>query len=81
MFFTGAAFPLRTEGLFSVCGYPVTLQGLMSPTHAISALNKILIMEMRLRDIIPEIIALIILTFIYFIAGMILFRNRHMTLK
>lgn len=81
MFFTGAAFPLRTEGLFSVFGYPVTLQGLMSPTHAISALNKILIMEMKLRDIIPELIALIILSVVYFIAGMIMFRNRHMTLK
>ena len=81
MFFTGAAFPFRSEGLFSLFGYPVTLQGLMSPTHAISALNKIMIMQMKLVDIIPEITALIILIVVYFITGMILFRNRHMTLK
>jgi ABC-2 type transport system permease protein len=81
MFFTGAAFPFRSEGLFSLFGYPVTLQGLMSPTHAISALNKIMIMQMKLSDIIPEIIALILLTIIYFLVGLILYRKRHMTLK
>lgn len=81
MFFTGAAFPFRSEGLFNLFDYPVSLQGLMSPTHAISALNKIIIMQMKLSDIIPEILALIILTIIYFFIGMILFRKNHMQLK
>jgi ABC-2 type transport system permease protein len=81
MFFTGAAFPFRSEGLFTLFGYPISLQGLMSPTHAISALNKIMIMQMELNDIIPEIIFLIILTLIYFFIGMILFQRRHMQLK
>jgi len=81
MFFTGAAFPFRSEGIFSISGYPVTLQGLMSPTHAISALNKIMIMEMQLKDVLPEIVALIVLTVIYFLAGMAMFRRRHMSLK
>jgi ABC-2 type transport system permease protein len=81
MFFTGAAFPFRSEGFFTFFGYPVSLQGLMSPTHAISALNKIMIMQMKLSDIIPELISLIILTLIYFIVGMILFKRRHMQLR
>jgi ABC-2 type transport system permease protein len=81
MFFTGAAFPFKSEGIFSIFGYPVTLQGLMSPTHAISALNKIMIMEMQLKDILPEIVALIVLTVIYFLAGIALFNRRHMILK
>jgi ABC-2 type transport system permease protein len=81
MFFTGAAFPLRSEGFFTLFGYPVSFQGLMSPTHAIASLNKILIMQMSLRDIMPEITALIIVTIIYFVTGMILFRRRHMVLK
>ncbi len=81
MFFTGAAFPFKSEGLFTLFGYPVSLQGLMSPTHAISALNKIMIMQMKLGDIIPEIISLLILTAIYFFIGMILFQRRHMTMK
>src|SRR5450759_2782366 len=74
MFFTGAAFPFRSEGIFTVFGYPVSLQGLMSPTHAISALNKIMIMQMKLIDIIPEIISLLILTIVYFFIGMILYQ-------
>jgi ABC-2 type transport system permease protein len=81
MFFTGAAFPFRSEGLFTLFGYPVSLQGLMSPTHAISALNKIMIMQMKLSDIVPEIISLILLTLIYFFFGMILFQRKHMQLK
>jgi ABC-2 type transport system permease protein len=81
MFFTGAAFPFRSEGFLTLFDYPVSLQGFMSPTHAISALNKIMIMQMKMSDIIPEIIALIILTLIYFIIGMILFQRKHMRLK
>ena len=66
MFFTGAAFPLKSEALFSIAGYPINIQGLMTPTHAISALNKTLIMNMDLSSIIPEIISIIVLTLIYF---------------
>ena len=62
MFFTGAAFPLKSQPLFSIAGYPVSLQGFMSPSHAISALNKTLIMDMDISDIIPEITAILILT-------------------
>jgi ABC-2 type transport system permease protein len=81
MFFTGAAFPFRSEGLFTLFGYPVSLQGLMSPTHAISALNKTLIMQMGFADIIPEIITLAILTIMYFLIGMVLFKRNHMELR
>ncbi|MBU0528605.1 ABC transporter permease [bacterium] len=78
MFFTGAAFPMKAKALFHVAGYPVSFQGLMSPTHAISALNKIMIMNMELRDIIPEIIALIVITIFYFVVGIWAFQKRHM---
>ncbi len=78
MFFTGAAFPLGGKELFAVAGYPVTIQGLMSPTHAISALKKTLILDMGIGEIIPEIVALIILTVIYFFVGVWLFRRKHM---
>jgi ABC-2 type transport system permease protein len=40
MFFTGAAFPLKSAALFTIAGYPINIPGLMTPTHAISALNK-----------------------------------------
>jgi ABC-2 type transport system permease protein len=78
MFFTGAAFPIDGKALFFIFGYPVSLQGLMSPTHAIQALKKIMIMGMDLQEIIPEIIAILVLTIIYFVIGLWAFSRRHM---
>lgn len=46
MFFSGAVFPLKSDTLFTLAGYPINIQGLMTPAHAISALNKTLIMNM-----------------------------------
>jgi ABC-2 type transport system permease protein len=80
MFFTGAAFPLKSEALFTLAGYPVTVQGLMTPVHAISALNKALVMNMNLLSILPEILAILLLTLLYFIIGAMIFRQRHLKL-
>jgi ABC-2 type transport system permease protein len=80
MFFTGAAFPLKSDALFTIAGYPLNIQGLMTPTHAISALNKTLIMNMDISSILPEIIAIIVLTVVYFIIGAIIFNYRHLKL-
>jgi ABC-2 type transport system permease protein len=80
MFFTGAAFPLKSDALFTIAGYPINIQGLMTPTHAISALNKTLIMNMDISSIIPEIISIIVLTMIYFLIGGIIFKQRHLKL-
>jgi ABC-2 type transport system permease protein len=81
MFFTGAAFPIKSETLFSIAGYPVTLQGLMTPSHAISALNKTLIMNMDITSILPEIISILVLTLLYFIIGAAIFKRRHLKLN
>ena len=78
MFFTGAAFPLKSRELFTIAGYPVNLQGLMSPTHAVSALNKTMIMGMDLADVLPEIISILVLTVLYFLVGGMIFRYRHL---
>ena len=81
MFFTGAAFPLDAKELFTIAGYSVTLPGLMSPSHAIIALRKILILDMGLKDVVPEIIAVILLTIIYFLIGIWAFKARHMKVE
>jgi len=80
MFFTGAAFPMKSNALFTIAGYPINFQGLMTPTHAISALNKTLVMNMSIGSIIPEIISIIILTIIYFLIGAFIFQRRHLRL-
>ena len=80
MFFSGAAFPLEGKELFSLFGYPISWQGLMSPTHAITALKKVWLMEMGFNDIIPELVALVILTTLYFLIGIWIFKRKHMRL-
>ncbi|NLA49460.1 MAG: hypothetical protein GX876_08365 [Bacteroidales bacterium] len=64
--------------MFTIVGYPVNIQGLMTPTHAISALNKTLIMNMDISNIIPEIISIVVLTIFYFFIGGIIFKRRHL---
>jgi len=81
MFFTGAAFPIKSEALFTVAGYPLSAQSLMSPVHAISALNKTLVLNMNFKSILPEIGAILVLTVIYFLAGAVIFNHRHMRLN
>ena len=81
MFFTGAAFPIQSAPLCTIAGYPVTIQGLMSPTHAIAALNKVMILGLGLRDILPELAALLAITLLYFIIGVWAFRRRHMKVE
>ncbi|MEA1898122.1 MAG: ABC transporter permease [Bacteroidota bacterium] len=78
MFFSGAAFPIKAKELFSIAGYPISWQSLMSPSHAISALNKIWIMGMDFKDIMPELIALLLISILYFLIGAWLFNYRHM---
>jgi hypothetical protein len=81
MFFTGAAFPMKGKELFVLGDYPITLQGFMSETHAVSALKKVLILGMDVQDIIPEIAALIVLTILYFMIGIWAFQQKHMQVQ
>jgi ABC-2 type transport system permease protein len=81
MFFTGAAFPIKSTPICTVAGYPLTIQGLMSPTHAISALNKAMILGLGWVDIMPEIAALCVVTAVYFAIGVWAFRRRHMKVE
>jgi ABC-2 type transport system permease protein len=78
MFFTGAAFPMRAHEFFHVGNYGISVMSLLSPSHAVSALNKVLIMKAGFCDIVPELTCMVILTLVYFAAGAWIFRRRHM---
>jgi ABC-2 type transport system permease protein len=78
MFFTGAVFPISSTTLFSFMEYDFQLHALMSPTHAISALNKVLVLGSPVKSTLPEIICLIGLTIIYYLVGMYIFGRRHL---
>ncbi len=81
MFFTGAAFPLEGKPLFTIGGYAITVQGIMSPTHAVVAVKKILIMGAGLGDVLPELTALTIITVLYWLIGAGVFYRRHMRVE
>jgi ABC-type multidrug transport system permease subunit len=78
MFFTGAMFPIHVKPWFTVGGYPVSVIGLMSPTHAVTALQKLLIMQEGWSAVVPEMTALSLLCILYFALGTRVYRLRHM---
>jgi ABC-type multidrug transport system permease subunit len=78
MFFTGAMFPMNIKPLFTMGSYPISPISLMSPTHAVSALNKLLIMQEGFQAIVPEMVCLTLLSAIYFLLGIWFYKKRHM---
>ncbi len=78
MFFTGAAMPVSGGTLFTIGSFDFNVNGILAPSHAISALNKVLVMGHEPARAIPDISALVILTVIYFILGVWIFNKRHM---
>ena len=81
MFFSGAAFPISPEAWFYLGDYGVSWQTLMSAAPAISALQKISIMGVGLRDVEGELLALTLMTIIYFLIGLWGFQRRHLRTK
>ena len=78
MFFSGAAFPISPKAWFYLGDYGVSWQTLMSPAPAISALQKISIMGMELPEVQGELLALTLMTVIYFALGLWGFQKRHL---
>ncbi len=78
MFFSGAFFPLGGGKLFTIGDFTLYLNDILSPKWAVEALNKVLIRGLEIRDTLSEILAIILLTFVYFLIGVWAFQRRHM---
>jgi ABC-2 type transport system permease protein len=78
MFSTGASMPLSGGTLFSIGSFDFNINGILAPSHAVSALNKVLVMGHEPVRTLPDILALVILTVMYFILGVWIFNKRHM---
>lgn len=78
MFLTGAAFPLPRPTLFNLFGHAVSYADFLPPTHAVIALNKVFTLGAGLGDVAYELTALVLLTVIYFGAGVWLFQRTQM---
>ncbi|MBN2387829.1 MAG: ABC transporter permease [Anaerolineales bacterium] len=78
MFLTGGAFPLPRPVLFSLFGHAVSYADILPPTHAVIALNKVFTLGARFADVLYELTALVLLTTLYFAAGVWLFQRTQM---
>ena len=78
MFFTGVTFPISELTMFHIGDVSVGFQDLLPPTHAVSALNKIMTLGLGFKEIQFELLALTILSVIFFFIGALLFQRRHM---
>jgi ABC-2 type transport system permease protein len=74
MFFTGSMIPLPRNEI--IAGF--ALNDLLPPTHAVIALNKIFTFGAGFREISHEVIMLIVLTVVYYLIGIWLFKKKHM---
>jgi len=78
MFFTGAMFPVNAPEWFKIGDYSVSITGLMSPSHAVSALYDLMILNRQLADIWPQLLCLTVISIVYFAIGLWFFKRRHM---
>ena len=78
MFFSGSFFPLGGGKIITLGDFTLHLNDLLSPTWAVDALNKVLIKGLEISDTLPEMLAIVILTLLYFFAGVWAYQGRHM---
>ena len=78
LFFSGAVFPMAKIDLFTLGGHTFRLFDVLPHTHATLALNKVLSLGAGLGDVLVELAALLILSVVYFLAGVWLFRRIHL---
>jgi ABC-2 type transport system permease protein len=78
MFFSGGMFPLPPLQLFTLGERTININDILPTTHSIAAMNKILNHNAGLGDVAYELVAIILLTVIYFAIGVWLFTRRHM---
>ena len=64
--------------MFTIAGHGVSPYDFLPPTHAVAALNKILTLGAGLKDVTYELIALLLLSSLYFAIGVWCFRRVHL---
>ena len=78
LFFSGSVFPMTKIDLFALGGRTFRLFDIIPHTHAVLALNKVLSLGAGLGDVAFELTMLIVLSALYFVAGVWLFKYMHL---
>ena len=78
MFFSGAMFPVPRLTIFSIGGHSVALFDILPTSHAVIALQKIFVLGAGLSDVVYELLALTLLSGLYFAVGVWLFKRTQL---
>lgn len=78
MWFSGSVYPMPKTALFSAFGHQFSWTDFLPPTHAVNAVNKITGFGAGFSDVLFEVIALLLLIFLYFVVGVYLFKRKHL---
>jgi ABC-2 type transport system permease protein len=81
MFFSGGMFPLPDIRVFEIAGRSVNVNDILPTTHSISAYDGILNRGAGMSDVTFELVAISLLTVVFFAVGTLLFTRRHMSAK
>lgn len=76
MWFSGAMYPFPRNEIFKIADHSIYLNDFLPPTHAVNAMNKVMIFGSNTSDILYEIVFLSILCILYALIGVYLFRTR-----
>jgi ABC-2 type transport system permease protein len=78
IFFSGIFFPLPEIMLFKIGGTPFTVFDLQPTTHAQRAFLQVFLYGAGIGDLLYELSMLLIITAVYFVIGVFLYRRAHL---
>jgi ABC-2 type transport system permease protein len=81
MFFSGGMFPIPDVQLFTLGGRMINANDLLPTTHSIAAYDRIMNTGGSLGDVKFELVAIMVLTVVFFAVGTWAFGRRHLAPK
>lgn len=79
MFFSGSMFPLPKLSIITVLDHPLGITDVLPLSHTVNAFNKILNYGAGWQEIWFEVTMIVLLTLVYFVAGIVLYQKRKLS--
>lgn len=79
MFFSGSMLPLPKLTMLTIDGHSLGITDVLPLTHTVNGFNKILNYGAGLKEILFDMIMIVLLTILYFLAGLILYQKRKLS--
>lgn len=78
MFFSGSMFPLPKLSMITIQGHSLGITDMLPLTHTVNAFNKVLNFGAGWQEVQFEVIMILLLTVLYFVAGVVLYQKRKL---